>query len=652
MRALLALIVVAAIAVAIFFATAGPTDVDNEAAKNSPEPAKVDTQDPENHPTPLEGGNGEDRIAMPDKVEPPPTQTEARAPQTQWGNRIEGEVVDANKNPVRGAQVTLTLYPPGALFLDQTAGRVADQKLQTNDEGKFTFDNLHPDKYYTIIAWHPDQGRRMEGNLRVEKDEQQPLLVVLEPGATLSGTVTGPGGVGLSDVEVTLSFTSVGSDDAAGTLKTTSDAVGKYSFPNVGEGNYQLSAWADGFGRANVGPLNLSGSEVTTRDIVLEAAHLIQGTVTAMDGSPIVGAEVEAISQLRTGGTPATRTTKLTDETGTFTFDDVPQGSYNLNSQANGYRRGVARGITTGDLNVQIQCETEPSITGHVRLPDGTPLKNFTVQLRTRMANSDQTIPVRNQRFKITDSEDGAYLVSCPRPGEYEVEAINPEFAPSFSELVMVERNSRQTADITMKMGGLIRGKLVDKDGPVAGARVNSYHTDFVPNDPFFEGIEFPGSATKAATVSAEDGTFELRLLNPATYQVHVLSGDHAAFTERQVVVIEGQEKDLGNLNLSQGGKLVGQVTDASGAGLSGVVVALNFDAAAVGRQFGANYSGRTDANGNYTFDNLPPGPYQVYAQRRVGNDVLSNVEDINATRRSTNIVDGGSTTENFTLND
>lgn len=650
MRALLALIVVAAIAVAIFFATAGPTATENEVAKSPNKPTKVEKQDPESH-TDLESGPSDDRVEQPSKVEPPPTQTAAGAAQTKWGNSLQGQVVDASKLSVMGAEVTLTLHPPGGIFADTSSDSTPDRKVQTTAEGKFTFDNLHPDKFYTVIAWHPQQGRKLEGNLRVEMNEDLPLIVLLEPGATLSGTVSDPGGVGIGGVQVTLSYTLLGNNNTAGTLETSSSATGAYSFPNVGEGNYKLSAWKDGFGRASIENINLSGSAVTTRDIQLDAAHLIGGTVTGMDGSPIVGATVEAVSQAQPNGTPGTRTQTLTDETGNFIFDDVPQGNYNLSSHANGYRRGVARGIDTGDLSVRIECETEPSITGHVSRPDGTPLKNFTVQLRTRMANSTETIPVPRQRFKITDSEDGAYLVSCPREGDYVVEAISPEFAPSFSELVLVERNSRQTADITMAAGGLIRGKLVDRNGPVAGARVNSYHTDKVPNDPFFDGMTFPGDATEAATLSAADGTFELRLLNPGTYQVHVLSGSHAAFTRRQIVIIEGQEKDLGDVTLSAGGKLTGQVTDAAGLGLSGVVVALTFDATAVGKEFSANYSERTDASGTYSFANLPPGPYQVYAQRRVGNDMLSNVEDITATRRSTNIVDSGSTTENFTLN-
>ena len=127
------------------------------------------------------------------------------------------------------------------------------------------------------------------------------------------------------------------------------------------------------------------------------------------------------------------RSSSKTDADGRFSFSDTSRGNYNLVARAPGYRAATTRRVATGELNVELQMEAEPSISGRVLDPTGAPLEEFTVQLRRRMANSKDTIPVPRQKFKVTGSEDGAYLLSCPNKGDYVVEASNPRFAPSFS---------------------------------------------------------------------------------------------------------------------------------------------------------------------------------------------------------------------------
>ncbi len=655
MRALLALVLVALIGVGLFvlFNQTASTQRDDPTA-----PGQAATQTTANDgasgaaPANLVAeGEGTQRSAIPEAAPEQPKGMQPAVSSDQplnWGNGIHGRVLSSTGEPVGNARLTLTLYGPDQLFAPSEEDRASDVNLTSEKDGTYRFKNLHPDKEYTIIAYRADVGRKVESGLRVGKGKNETLDIVLEPGVRLFGVVKDPSGQGISGVELTLKPSVLAGDNPAGTLYAQTDAGGEYTFDNVGRGLYELAARADGFGTETVGGLTISGDDAVQQDITMDAAYLIEGRVTAEDGMPLAGAVVEAHGRRRQDGTSAHSQVK-TDEDGHFSFNDIGKGSYSIMAQAPGYRTGMERNVATGNLAVEIQLEAQPSISGHVLDPSGAPLKNFTVQLRRRMQNSTETIPVPRQRFKVTDSEDGAYLLSCPNKGDYSVQATSPRFAPTSSEMITIgDKELRENVDITMTAGGLIRGRVMDADGPVAGARVKTYHTDFVVGDPFFAAMTFPGNATEKEVVSSEDGSFELPTLTPCTYQIHIVSEGHAPFTQRGIEVKEGGEIDLGNVVIATGSKLSGRVTDADGKGVSGATVFLMLDAQALGEKYGANYTARTHSDGTYAFSALPPGPYNVWVQRGAGGDILSGPEDVQATRRSITLSDATESIENF----
>ena len=650
MRALIALLAVAIAALAIYSVTGTGTEQRRQEAA-APNSSDVVQPQQEESGTDLQGrDDGGDREVVP---QPKPAQPETMKPTrttiTEWGNTLRGRVVDAGGQAVGGAKLTLTLYGPGSFIAPSEEDRI-NVNITADKEGSFSFKNLHPDKEYTIIAYRSDVGRKVEANLTVAKDSIEELEIVLEAGSKLFGTVLDSGGVAIEGAQLSLGYMALGGEDTAGKLVALSDAGGGYAFENISEGIYDLTAVMDGFGSATHRNLSVSGNDPMQQDVVLDVAYLIEGIVSATDGTPIEGAIVEAHGKRGAEGA-ATRSSSKSDVDGRFSFSDIPRGNYNLVARAPGYRASTTRRVATGELNVDMRMEAEPSISGRVLDPAGAPLEDFTVQLRRRMANSKDTIPVPRQRFKVTGSEDGAYLLSCPNKGDYVVEASNPLFAPSFSVQVTIGDGERlENINITMTAGGVIRGRIVDAKGPVAGARVGTYHTDFVVGDPFFAAMKFPGDATESEVVSAADGSFEVPTLSPCEYQIHIISNAHAPLTRRRIQITEGGEVDLGDVTLSSGGQLVGTVTGPDGASMSGVVIVLVLDAQAVGDKYGANYSARTGSDGTYEFKALPPGPYQVYAQRRQGGDVLSNVDDVQKTRRQVAVADGGTTTEDFQL--
>jgi hypothetical protein len=88
---------------------------------------------------------------------------------------------------------------------------------------------------------------------------------------TINGTVTDPSGGAIAGADVTL--TNV---DQKSVAKTTSDASGLFSFPNLKAGNYELSVVAQGFKETIQRGIALNINQVSRQDIKLEVGQQVQ----------------------------------------------------------------------------------------------------------------------------------------------------------------------------------------------------------------------------------------------------------------------------------------------------------------------------------------------------------------------------------------
>jgi thermitase len=114
-----------------------------------------------------------------------------------------------------------------------------------------------------------------------------------------------------------------------GTRATLSDAAGQYIINDVPPGTYQVSAGKSGYESLTSTVMVVSGGTAVA-DFSLNEVSVpgnITGTVTdAEEGSAIAGATV----------TDGTRTA-LSDATGQYIINDVPQGTYQVSASKSGY---------------------------------------------------------------------------------------------------------------------------------------------------------------------------------------------------------------------------------------------------------------------------------------------------------------------------
>ncbi|MEX0794863.1 MAG: carboxypeptidase regulatory-like domain-containing protein [Pirellulaceae bacterium] len=103
---------------------------------------------------------------------------------------VTGQVVTTDGTPIAGAvlQEFVTLSNMSNSEGNHIHGPYGDKLATTDEEGRFTLDQLVSDMVYYLLVSHPEHGKRVHEGVR---PGQQGLKMVLGPGFTLEGTLEG-----------------------------------------------------------------------------------------------------------------------------------------------------------------------------------------------------------------------------------------------------------------------------------------------------------------------------------------------------------------------------------------------------------------------------------------------------------------------------
>jgi hypothetical protein len=196
------------------------------------------------------------------------------------------------------------------------------------------------------------------------------------------------------------------------------------------------------------------------------------------------------------------------------------------------------------------------------------------------------------------------------RTGSYTIFAQAAGFAV-WQRASIELRASGASVAIDLQRGQRVGGRVVDESGrPIEGAVVLSQRDS--PTEILPLAMERPPQGWIAAAVSGPNGTFEIDSLSRG---VHVLRATHAGFGAAWSEAI-----DLGSavaydeieLRLQRGGTVFGRVTHKDGTIWSGAILI----ASRIDYRFDLhclNFGQATaDADGAFTIDDLPAGPYVV----------------------------------------
>jgi len=458
--------------------------------------------------------------------------------------------------------------------------------------------------------------------------------VELPVGGTIEGRMVDAQGVPLVGEEWAVFGTTVGLARSGGRRETQVDAAvdpetGTFRLTDVWPTQVELRANSP---MANWirGPLvAVRSGETSTADLVYAGPGNARRITVVTDCSAFPVMNSPAVEHVRlTGPAGETRTaTKIPGSTQSFSFEDLPPGSYVLDIDDPRYLPWSQAGLAPGQ-SVEASLHGNAALRLSVLDAAGQPVALYAVR-----------ITFRNQGLSPTEYEvhDGTSalpdgLVAGLFPGDYTVTARLPDGTSVRCEVDALQRD--ETRAVRLELGGRLFVSGHVRHGPedaVAGAEVlllkpaEPDDSDASPILP--EGVRgsLPGYRLQLAhTIADADGAFRFDLAQPGTFLLCARSGGSRVFSAPLVLETARADQEL---VLPLPGAVRGRVLLPPGANLEGIGLWIApasvwgprvLGPAGMGRVYVARDSldhavATLEADGTFELDNLPPGPSRAF---------------------------------------
>ena len=364
-------------------------------------------------------------------------------------------------------------------------------------------------------------------------------------------------------------------------LSTTTGSNGSFRFVYVEGGEYSLQASRSGYITNSTNVTVVPGSSVRT-DLLL--------TDEASTRGQIRGAIVDADSQMPLSGClvvllPGNQS-KVTDEWGTFHFENLTPGEYSIRVTRDKYLEQVK-------YDVQVQAGTETSVQ-FLLYDESTTKGTITGVVRDSETNAVlEGCLVTLQpggASKLTDPE-GAFNFEELAPAEYEITVTKKDYS-SYTKRVTVEPGKTQTVEILLYKESAMKGGIT---GMVRDDETNAVLERCLVT------LQ-PGGASK---LTDPEGGFSFEELAPGEYEITVTKRDYLSYAKR--VTVESGKTQTVEILLTKESATKGSV--------AGMVKGAETQAAIVGCKVtlvetGANVE--TNDSGEFGFENLDPGTYSL----------------------------------------
>lgn len=357
------------------------------------------------------------------------------------------------------------------------------------------------------------------------------------------------------------------------------DAEGRFTLEDVPAGEHTVVAQQLGYHDARQ-TVQVRAGETASVTLQLTAEPgALQGVVIHEDESPVPGVSV---TLMETGATATT------DERGHVHFGPIVPGTYTVVAEKEGYVRAQQ---TVRVTNVELSLVTFilqrelGRLTGTAMLDDATAHDGVTVTLTETGATA------------TTDAQ-GHFAFTGILPGTYTVVGQKDLYV-----------EAQQSVEIRLGESTAISLALARQRGSLSG--VVQLNDAAAPSD-----ITLALAETGATTTTDAQGRFTFADLPTGTYTVVAQKGGYAE--ARQSVEVRVNEAASASLTLTrQRGNLSGVIHPDDAAEPSGFSIAVEE----------LRIATSTNAQGRFTFTDLPTGTYTVIAQKDGYLRTLQSVE-------------------------
>ena len=512
---------------------------------------------------------------------------------------LQGRVVDPEKKPVAKARVQ------AGPFGDTTG---------TDAGGRFSV-FADPRSPTTIRVRADGFAPAAVTGLRLKPAEKrQNVVVTLERGLSASGRVVNDRKEPVAGAKVAYAqsrgtrrgrrgFARTGERAEPDDRFVVTDARGRFVLQHVEAGEYALTVTHEKYADKPVPLVRIEKDATPIGDIVLDPPAAIEGAVRDPSGDPVPSATVTA----RTGFGAVSEETESGPD-GRFRLTRFAAGSkINVSAYAQGYgfATHAAEAPQTG---LVLTLKKSGIVRGRVEDASNTsPVTAFSVGWQTPRARfGGGLIGMGGTEF---ESPDGTFEMTL-LPGKWTLIARAAGYEPTTIGGIDIESGDvKEDLVFSMKAGAAIDGTVVDDQ---TGAPIPSAAVSWSPSGEA-RVTNFPGGVTwisDGAGSAETDVAGRFRLTGIPDNERVTLSAQEYSHSPATLDVPAGGASGL-TIRLTSGSTIAGRVVESDGAAPPEATVHLQ----PLGGDEASSSDGAADASGEFLFEHLTPGTYQLTAR-------------------------------------
>ena len=385
------------------------------------------------------------------------------------------------------------------------------------------------------------------------------------------------------------------------TAKT--DDEGHFTLTNVPQGDILFSATADG--KAPDDETFTVKPDMGEIVLKLTAGKVVKGVVQDTNGAPIAGVYVQLQDFGQNSGYSFATNT---DANGRFEWDSAPADPQTYMFTKTGYEN--KQNVTLPpDKDNTVIMQLDRQIQGQVVDADtGQPITKFTIQSGQQMWGSTNQLMGGANNSQDFNTQDGTFTFSLTQESENALKASADNYAPQVATVPAAQNGVIQMT-IKLTSSPALRGKVVLPDGtPAPGVSV-------VITYPGQNGagswVQFQNNRFRSygsgINIAMTDANGEFTLGSPPLSGGGIAAAGDAGFVAESI----DQFRADSTLVLQPYGQIQGTLTIG---GQPGVGVNLYFTMAnqGINTDWGGGFKATTDAQGQFSFSNVPPGDGQI----------------------------------------
>ncbi|HYO12902.1 MAG TPA: carboxypeptidase regulatory-like domain-containing protein [Thermoanaerobaculia bacterium] len=527
--------------------------------------------------------------------------------------RVEGIVVDAEGQPVDGAQLQVLPSPVGRQTMMLTD---SSQVALSDSRGLFRL-RLASRVPYEITAVHEGYAPVSIKVPSLEpRSARKDLRIVLERGRTAFGRVVDTREQPVAGARVSLRRAAgaedgfeimIGSADAGPGHEGTTDATGRFEIGRLPAGRFDLMAQAEGFAPMVVPGVAVEGKAAARVDlgtVVLPPGMKVEGTVVDPQGQPLEGVRVA----VQPTDFLSMRTFSLREEPsktgpdGRFAISGLREGQrIDIKAWREGYLQGAAVALDIPAPGpVRIVLEPGARVAGRVVTEDGKPIANVGVYASGEEGGLGMG---RLRRGAARTDETGRFELDGLEPGKLVLRAVAAGYLGAEARVEAVAGAETPDVRIVLRMGAVVTGRVLGPDGaPVPGADVRVIQTS---REETVYALAAGGARTDG------EGNYRLAGIEEGRRSI-AASHDDFQRAVKDLDVRAGENRL--DLQLGRGHPVTGRVVDAAGRPVADARVVLST------RGFGHGGEGpqeaASSADGSFRFPSVASGTYVLSASR------------------------------------